>query len=133
MILIAASTSFAFKSCIFCSAIVAQLSFGDLADLLEVRHAGALLQVDRLLDQHRCRRRLGDEGERAVLVDGDLDRDGRAVVLLRLGVERLAEVHDVDAVLTERGTDRRGRVGLSARDLQLDQCHYLLGHCLVPL
>ena len=37
------------------------------------------------------------------------------------GVVRLAELHDVDAVLAERGTDRRGGVGLPGLDLQLDQ------------
>jgi hypothetical protein len=43
-----------------------------------------------------------DEGERAILVDRDLDRRDAAVLLCGLGVERLAELHDVDAVLTER-------------------------------
>ena len=65
---------------------------------------------------------------RAVLVDRDLDRDDRAVLVCSRGVERLAELHDVDLVLTERRTDRRCRVGLTTRDLQLDEADYLLGH-----
>jgi hypothetical protein len=48
--------------------------------------------------------------------------------LLRLRVERLAELHDVQAALTQRGTDRRRRVGLACRHLQLDEADDLLGH-----
>src|SRR4029077_17280245 len=48
-----------------------------------------------------------------------------------LGVECLAELHDVDAVLTERRTDRRRRVRLPAWDLQLDECQGVLGHELL--
>ena len=94
---------------------------GDLADLVAVRLAGALVEVDRLLDEHGGRRRLGDERERAVLVDRDHDRDRRARVLLGLRVERLAELHDVDAVLAQRRADRRRRGGLAAHGLQLDR------------
>src|SRR5438105_11808875 len=74
------------------------------------------------------RSRLRDEVERAVLVDGDLDRDDAAVLIARLGVEGLAELHDVDAVLAQRRADRRRRVRLPAGDLQLDHGHDLLGH-----
>ena len=104
------------------------LRLGDRADLVAVRLARALLEPDRLLDQHRGRRRLRDEGERAVLVDRDLDRDDRAGVLLGLGVERLAELHDVHAVLAQRGADRRCRVGLAAGHLELDEGEDLAGH-----
>ena len=45
-----------------------------------------------------------------------------------LRVERLAELHDVDAVLAERRADRRRRVGLAARDLELDECQNFLRH-----
>jgi hypothetical protein len=93
-----------------------------------VRLAGALVEADGLLDEHRGGRRLGHERERAVLVDRDHDRDDRAGVLLGLRVERLAELHDVDAVLTQRRTDGRGRGGLAADGLQLDLGEYLLGH-----
>src|SRR5205814_6133582 len=96
--------------------------------LLAIRLARALLEPQRLLDQDCGRRRLRDEVERAVLVDRDLDRGDTAVLLLRLGVERLAELHDVDAVLAERRADRRGRVRLAAGDLQLDHGENLLGH-----
>jgi hypothetical protein len=71
-------------------------------------------RAERLLDQHGGGRRLRDEVERAVLVDRDLDRDDPPVLLCGLGVERLAELHDVDAVLPERRADRRRRVRLSA-------------------
>jgi hypothetical protein len=56
------------------------------------------LQVQRLLDEVGRRRRLGDEGERLVLVDRDHGRQRRAALfLLGAGVELLAEAHDVDA------------------------------------
>src|SRR4029079_16331725 len=57
-----------------------------------------------------------------------LDRNDAAVFLRGLRVEGLAELHDVDPVLAERGADRRCRVGLSAGDLQLDEGQNLLGH-----
>src|SRR4051812_2451418 len=90
------------------------------ADLRLVRLAGALGDAGGLLDELRSRRGLRDEGEGPVLVDRDLHRDHVAALRLRLGVVRLAELHDVDAVLTQRGADRRGRRGLAGLDLQLD-------------
>src|SRR5262249_13006333 len=87
-----------------------------------------LLEVQRLLDQYRGGRRLRDERERAILEDGDLDRDDAAVLLRGLRVERLAKLHDVDAVLAERRADRGRRIGLASRDLELDQCQNLLRH-----
>src|SRR3546814_17170277 len=54
--------------------------------------------------------------------------------LLRGSIELLAELHDVDAILTERRTDRRCRIGLACRNLQFDigrnlLCHELKLHC----
>src|SRR4029079_7452646 len=46
----------------------------------------------------------------------------------RLRVERFAELHDVHALLTERRTDRRTRIRLACRNLQLDVASYFLGH-----
>ena len=79
-----------------------------------------LLDARGLTDQERRRRRLGDEGERAVLEDRDLGRDHEPALVLGRGVVRLAEVHDVDAVRAERGADRRRRRGLPGLDLDLD-------------
>src|SRR5438552_9410766 len=106
----------------------AHLRARQASHLVPVRLRRALLEPQRLLDQDGRRRRLRDEVEAAVLEDRDLDRDDAAVLLRRLRVEGLAELHDVDAVLAERGADRRRRVGLPARDLQLDECQNLLGH-----
>jgi hypothetical protein len=72
------------------------------------------------------RRGLEDEAERAVLEHRDLDRDDVAALRLGRRVVLLAELHDVDAVLTEGGADgRRGRrdAGL---DLELDDAGELL-------
>src|SRR5690606_37724184 len=70
-----------------------------------------------------------DEGEGAVGVGGDDHRDRKTRLhLLRGGVERLAELHDVQAALTQRGTDRRRGVGLAGLHLQLDVTEYFLCH-----
>src|SRR5262249_19805055 len=82
---------------------LAQLLLGDRAHLRPVGLAGALGDAKRLADQHGGRRGLRDEGERAVLVDGDDHRDDGTRLALRLGVERLAELHDVDPVLAQGG------------------------------
>ena len=94
----------------------------------QVGRLGRVLGPRGLLDQDRRRRGLGDERERAVLEDRDLDRDDAAVLVLRLGVERLAELHDVHAVLAERRADGRSRIRGPAGHLQLDECQNLLGH-----
>ena len=127
MISAAASTSRAFRSGIFASAIwrtcsrVSRPTFSRFgspepfsirsASLIRTAAGGVFVMKSN-----------------EVLVDRDLDRDDPAVLLLGLGVERLAELHDVDAVLAERRADRRRGVRLPARDLQLDECQNLLGH-----
>ena len=92
---------------------LANLSLGQLANLGLVRLAGTALQTQRLLDENRDRRGLGDEGEGAVGVDGDDDRDDQADIVLRALVELLAEARDIDAVLAQGRADRRGRIGLA--------------------
>src|SRR3954467_3637070 len=113
-----------------------ELLAGELTDLLLPRlvRPGALLllgvKAERLLDEDGGGRRLHDEGEGAVRVDGDEDRDDEAFLRLGLGggVELLAEAHDVDAVLAERRPDRRRRVRLAGGKLQLDESGDLLRH-----
>ena len=68
------------------------------ADLLGLGVARALFDAGRLLQQHRGGRRLEDEGEGAVLVDGDLDGDDGPGLVLGRGVVLLAKVHDVDSL-----------------------------------
>src|SRR5690606_32481323 len=52
---------------------------------------------------------------------------------LRGRIERLAELHDVDTMLTERRTDRRARIGLAGRHLERDVSFYFLCHmCFRP-
>ena len=51
--------------------------------------------------------------------------DGAGLVL-RLGVERLAELHDVDALGAKGRAYRRGRVGSAGGDLQLYKSSDLL-------
>src|SRR5262249_45177630 len=75
--------------------------------------------------QHRRRRRLGDERERAVFVDRDLGGHHGAALGFRSRVIGLAEVHDRDAVRTERGTERRRGRWRAGPDLNFDYCRNL--------
>src|SRR5690606_17384740 len=75
------------------------------------------------------RRRLDLERERLVLVDRDHGRTGRALLhLLCLGVERLAELHDVEPALTQRGSDRRRWRRRAGRDFQFQEAYDFLCH-----
>src|SRR5215469_637151 len=99
---------------------LANLCLGHGPDLGLVRLVAALLYACRLLDQLRGGRGLGDERERAVFVDGDLDGDYVAPLALRCGVVLLDEVHDVDAVRAKRGAHGRRRGGGARVQLHLD-------------
>src|SRR5271165_3338994 len=109
------------------------LRHGDLADLGLVWLGRAFRQVDGAFDQNRHGRRLGNKSERPVAEDGNHYRNNQTFLILGggLGVERLAELHDVDALRTQRGADRRRRSRLAGGDLQLNLrgnflCHYVL-------
>src|SRR5581483_12401180 len=106
-----------------------ELLAGDLPHLRGVGSAAALLDADRLADQHRRRRRLHDEGEAAVRVHGDNHRNRQPLLqLLSLRIELLAELHDVHTLLTQRRTNRRRRVGGARGQLELDVALYFLDH-----
>src|SRR6202011_677128 len=85
---------------------------------------------ERALDQERRRRRLGDERERPVFEDRDLDRDDEAFLGLRPVVVLLAEVHDVERVGAQRRTDGRRRCrlpgGKSETDLPDDSFSHVI-------
>src|SRR5271166_4409422 len=108
---------------------VFELLARDLADLRRVGRRAAFRYSERLRDQHRGRRRLHNEREAAVAVDRDHDRRGQTFLQrLGLGIECLAELHDVHALLTQRRANRRAWIGLTCRDLQLDVARYFLRH-----
>src|SRR5918998_692002 len=94
------------------------------ADLRAVRLAAALVQPRGLLQEERGGRRLGYKGERAVLVDRDLDRDDLAHLVARGIVELPDELPDVHLRLPESRPDGRRGVGLTAGDLQLQLARY---------
>ena len=71
---------------------------------------------------------LGDEGEGAVGVNRDNDRDLKTSLILGTLVEFLDELGNVDAVLAESRADRGRRSCLCSRDLQLDITCYFLCH-----
>ena len=103
-----------------------ELLLGELADLVALGNARAALEAQGLLDQVSRRRSLADEVKGLVLVDGDLNGDNVAGLLLGLGIERLAELHDVDASGTKGGADGRRGVGGASGNLKLDEVGDLL-------
>jgi len=125
-----------YRGCHVARVEVLHLRLGDFLDLLArhladfvlVRNAGALLDAGGFEQEHGRGRGLGDERERAVGEDGDDDRDDEALVLRRARVERLAELHDVHAVLAERGADGRSGRCLSRGNLELDVTGDLFSH-----
>src|SRR5262249_53005797 len=105
------------------------LLLGHLADDLRADRLGARFDACGLLQEVAHRRGLGDESEAAILEHGDDHRNRHARFhLLGARVELLAEFHDVDALLTERGPDRRRRIGLARWYPQLYEGLYLFGH-----
>ena len=72
------------------------------------------------------------KSKRTVFEDGDFNRDNRACFILRLGVVLLAELHDIDAVLTQRRTNRRRGIGLTSLNLQLYFANNLFHGALNP-
>src|SRR6266542_210860 len=80
----------------------------------------SLLDTSGLLEQLGGRWLFGDEGERAVLVDGQLHRDDLSHLGLGGFVVLAAELHDVHAVLAESCAHRRRGRGLPCPDLELD-------------
>src|SRR6185436_17636450 len=107
---------------------------GEPADLVAVRLGATLLDLGGFPYQHRGRWRLDDEGETLVRVGGDHYRQRQAGLhTLGLGVEGLAEFHDVQTALAQCGADRRAGVCLAGRHLQLDEADDFLCHDKTPL
>ena len=110
-------------------AISSTCFFVTLPTLLRFGSAEPFAMIRCALQQNRSRRRLQNEGERAVGVDRHEHRENHSVrLLLRLGVELFAEIHDVQAVWTERRADWRRRSRFARRKLQLDRRLNLLCH-----
>src|SRR5580704_2489516 len=105
------------------------LFFRDFANLVAVRLGRALDDACRAQQQNRSRRRLQDEGERAVGINRHEHGEYHPVRFFgRFGVELLAKIHDVQAVRTERRTDRRRRRRFARGQLQFDCRLYFLSH-----
>ena len=97
------SRSRALRSSNLVSAILLDLVGGDRADLGLVRLGRAGGDAGGLLQQHGGGGALGDELERPVGVDRDLDRDRRPLHLLGPFVELHHELTDIDPVLAQAG------------------------------
>jgi len=91
------------------------------------------LNARGLLEEHRGRRALGDELERPVGIDGDLDRDGRPLHFLGPFVELHHELTDIHAMLPQGRSHRGGRRRLPAGALELHLRRHNLGHRVLSL
>src|SRR5215217_8117054 len=107
-----------------CTCYLLDLGPAHGADLRPVRLAAALVESGGLLEQERRGRRLGYEGERAVLVDRYLHGDDLPHLVARGVVELPHELPDVHLRLAKGGPYRRRRVRLTAGDLQLQLARY---------
>src|SRR5690554_2558327 len=106
-----------------------ELLAGHAAHLVLVRLARTGLDTCYLFQQYRSWRRLGNKGEATVGVDSDHHRCGQPCLnILSRCVERLAELHDINTVLTQRRAHGGARVGFTGCDLQLDVSLNFLGH-----
>ena len=126
----AASTSKQFRSGILIFAISSTCAWVILPTLALCGSAEPLAIPTARLISTGTGRRLGDEGERTIREDGDHHRDDETFLIFTRSfcVERLAELHDVDALRTERRTDRGRRSGLARGNLQLYRTCYFLCH-----
>jgi hypothetical protein len=102
-----------------------QLLLADAADLLALLGPAALVDAGGLAQHVGGRRRLEYEGD---LEDGDLRRDDLPGLRGGLLVVLLAELHDVDRVLTEGGTHRRRGRCLARLQLDAHNGSDFLGH-----
>src|SRR5712692_8883408 len=101
----------------------------ELAHLVRMRLRASFLELQGLADEHGGGRRLQDEREALVRIRRDHHREHQTRLhLLCLRVERLAELHDVEAALAERGADGGRWIRLARRHLKLDQADDLLCH-----
>ncbi len=106
-----------------------ELLLSKLTNLVGLGLSGTALELELLLDQVSCRRSLADKGERAILVHRNLNRDDVTLLVLRSGIERLAELHDVDLSSTQCRANGRSGVSSASRNLELnDGGNFLLSH-----
>ena len=118
---------------------IRQLGAGDLFNLLAsdpaylvaVGPRRPLVDPGSLLEKIGGGRRFGYERKRAISIDRYHHRDSHIHDIRGLGVKRLAELHDVYAVLTKRRTNWRCRIRFPGRDLKLDVRSYLFCHTWV--
>ncbi|EDM30824.1 hypothetical protein RTM1035_06353 [Roseovarius sp. TM1035] len=111
----------------------AHLRDGHGASRRTTRGLGPGLQLGRFLEEIGRRRRLDRQLKGLVLIVGNHDRARCARLKIRsLGVERLAEFHDIDAALTQCRAYGRAGVGLPGFHLQLERPDKFLGHMASP-
>ena len=104
------SLIFAISSTCFLVTLPTLLRFGSGEPLAIPQRAIAALTLANLEDEREC----------AVGINRDQHRKNHSIrFFLRLGIELLAEIHDVHAMGTERGSHRRAGVALPADNCSL--------------
>lgn len=88
----------------------------------------SLFEFERLFDQGRYGRQLGNKSESPVFVDSDLGRDDLTLLVLSGLVVLIDEFHDVDAVLAQHRTDRGGGISSAGRKIELENNLNLFRH-----
>ena len=100
----------------------------DLLARLFVRNDGPCGREVRAAALDGYGRLFYNEIERFVAVNRDDDRKNLSRLVLRTCIELLAEVHDIDSLRTQCGTNRGRRIGGTTFDLQFNKCSNLFCH-----
>lgn len=82
------------------------LVHGDSAGRFATRFLTPLRQAQGFFDEGRDGGKFGDEGESAILIDGDDDGDDVAFEVFGFVIVLFDKVHDGKAMLTKSWTDR---------------------------
>ena len=107
---------------------VHHLFLGDFTDLRFVGFLGSRSKSGCLFEKDGGGRRLRDEGEGFVFVNGDNNREDVSRLLLRGRVKFFAECHDVHALLTEGWAYGWSGVGRAGGNLQFDLSYDFFSH-----
>ena len=96
--------------------------------LASVGLRGTFLHFSCFLELDSYGRLFYNKVERLIAVNRDDDRKNLSRLVLRTSIELLAEVHDIDSLRTQCGTNRGRRIGGTTFDLQFNKCSNLFCH-----
>lgn len=100
----------------------------EFADKLTADVGGAFFELKFLFDEFGDGGGFEDERKRSIVEDSDFGGDHLAAFILGLFVELVAELHDVDAVLTQSRSDWGSGVGGATGSDDFDNGLDFFGH-----